>query len=70
MLDLAQDIEAGAVRQVYVEQHGCRFFRLESRDPGGHSSGFDGLVAPTPQRLRQCPADRLIVINDQNLLSG
>jgi hypothetical protein len=67
-LYLAQGVEAGAVRQVDVEQRRGRGLGLERRDAVCDRARLGRLVTPAAQRLTQRPADRRVVVNNQNLL--
>ncbi len=69
-LDLAQRVEARAVRQIYVEQHGRRTLRVESRQRRGNRARLNRRVAPTAQRLGERPTDWLLIIYDKNFASG
>ena len=63
-LDLAQQVEAGAVGQIDVQQH-----RSGSPDGAPPASplprlGFDRLVIPAAQRLGKHPPNRRLVVYD------
>ena len=66
-LYLAQGVETRAVGQVNVQEDCRRLFGLEGGDARGDSARLRRRVAPATQSLRERPAYRGVVVNDENL---
>src|SRR5204862_1617776 len=68
LFDGVQRIDAGAVRQIDVEQDQVGLLGVKDGQPGGYRSRFDDAIAPTAQRFGQRIANHLLVVYNEHLV--